>query len=103
MLQPVIAESGSNLYEMAAPSLLAGSSKADCRKRRRAVSPNTVVPHARRLRLEMGIEQLELSPSQLQMVNTATEAGIDMTDPRPRVINRRHVVSHEYPIHDQVK
>ena len=46
MLQPVIAESGSNLNEMAAPSLQVGSSKADCRKRRRAVSPNTVVPHA---------------------------------------------------------
>ena len=62
-----------------------------------------MMSEARRVRRESVEESLlGLSTSDLDMVQRAAEVGLDQSDPRPRAINRRHVVSHEYPVPHEV-
>ena len=73
------------------------------RKRRRAVSPGALQADTRRIRLESYQEVLaSLSLDTQDMICRAAEVGIDRTNIRPRVINRRHAVSHEFPVPQEV-
>ena len=67
-------------------------------KRRRAASPGTIVSEAQRVRLETVTDGLAGLSVELQMVQQAADAGIDSNNPRPRAMNRRHAVSHEFPV-----
>ena len=69
------------------------------RKRRRDISPTSMVSEARRMRVSSFSEIMaELSPMILDQLERATDVGIPKEQFRPKVMNIRHVVSQEFPI-----
>ena len=73
------------------------------RKRRRAASPESLLNDTRRIRIEnFNVVLANLSLETQDMICRAAELGLDRSDPRPRAINRRHVVSEEYPVPQEV-
>ena len=75
------------------------------RKRRRAVSPETLLADSRRMRVDTDNYQEFLAslPIETQdILIRAAVVGLDRSDDRPHVINRRHAVSLEYPVPHEV-